>query len=187
MEICGRPVNGRIETLSTTIYHARGAGQFQPLWEANVSQMLSKANSRLFLLRRLGTFHLSALDLLKVYTSFVRPVVEYCVPVWNAGLTCMQVTRLERVQKRALRTILRGQYTTYDSALQLTGLETLSDRREDLCRKFANKLNPELLPPTVGELHGRNTRNCGKLRNIKCRTNRYKNSPVPYLVHLLNN
>ena len=155
-------------------------------WEANVVYMLSKANGRLFLLRRLRNFHLSSEDLLQVYTSFIRPVVEYCVPVWNPGLTSMQVARLERVQKRALRTILKGQYTSYESALQLTGLKSLKDRREDLCLKFAGKLSPELLPPTVGELHCRNTRNSKKLKTVKCRTNRYRNSPMPYLVHLLN-
>ncbi|KAI8484066.1 hypothetical protein Bbelb_381840 [Branchiostoma belcheri] len=156
-------------------------------WEANVSGMLSKANSRLFLLRRLGNFHVSVQDLLLVYTSFVRPVVEYCVPVWNPGLTCKQITRLEHVQKRALRTILKGQYSSYDAALQLTGLKSLKDRREDLCLKFATKLNPDLLPPKVGELSGRHTRNSEKLKATKYRTNRYKNSPVPYLVRILNN
>ncbi|KAI8502051.1 hypothetical protein Bbelb_204630 [Branchiostoma belcheri] len=43
------------------------------------------------------------------------------------------ITRLEHVQKRALRTILKGQYSSYDAALQLTGLKSLKDRREDLC------------------------------------------------------
>ncbi|KAI8487943.1 hypothetical protein Bbelb_343910 [Branchiostoma belcheri] len=59
------------------------------------------------------------------------------------------ITRLEHVQKRALRTILKGQYSSYDAALQLTGLKSLKDRREDLCLKFATKLNPDLLPPKV--------------------------------------
>ncbi|KAI8513928.1 hypothetical protein Bbelb_082520 [Branchiostoma belcheri] len=139
-------------------------------WETNVTKMLNKANGRLFLLRRLKHFNLPVNDLLQVYKSYVRPVVEYCAPVWHPGLTSSQSARLERIQKRALRTILRGQYVDYNSALHTTGLQSLSSRRTDLCRKFASKINPDLLPPRGSEEHGRNTRNANKLRTVKCRT-----------------
>ncbi|XP_078682182.1 uncharacterized protein LOC144916733 [Branchiostoma floridae x Branchiostoma belcheri] len=155
-------------------------------WETNVTKMLNKANGRLFLLRRLKHFNLPVNDLLQVYKSYVRPVVEYCAPVWHPGLTSSQSARLERIQKRALRTILRGQYVDYNSALHTTGLQSLSSRRTDLCRKFASKINPDLLPPRGSEEHGRNTRNANKLRTVKCRTNRYQNSTIPYLIRLLN-
>ncbi|KAI8506604.1 hypothetical protein Bbelb_160310 [Branchiostoma belcheri] len=155
-------------------------------WETNVTKMLNKANGRLFLLRRLKHFNLPVNDLLQVYKSYVRPVVEYCAPVWHPGLTSSQSARLERIQKRALRTILRGQYVDYNSALHTTGLQSLSSRRTDLCRKFASKINPDLLPPRGSEEHGRNTRNANKLRTVKCRTNRYQNSTIPYLTRLLN-
>ncbi|CAH1272651.1 ZNF569 [Branchiostoma lanceolatum] len=87
------------------------------------------------------------------YTSYVRPVLEYCVPVWHPGLTTEQTTRIEKVQKRALRTILGGQYTSYKSALLYTGLQPLSQRRLELCRKFARKLDPELLPQRMGQYY----------------------------------
>ncbi|KAI8487833.1 hypothetical protein Bbelb_342810 [Branchiostoma belcheri] len=72
-----------------------------------------------------------------------------------------------KARKRALRTILRGQYVDYNSALHTTGLQSLSSRRTDLCRKFASKINPDLLPPRGSEEHGRNTRNANKLRTVK--------------------
>ncbi|KAI8516302.1 hypothetical protein Bbelb_048830 [Branchiostoma belcheri] len=133
-------------------------------WETNVTKMLNKANGRLFLLRRLKHFNLPVNDLLQVYKSYVRPVVEYCAPVWHPGLTSSQSARLERIQKRALRTILKDQYVDYNSALHTTDLQSLSSRRTDLCRKCASKINPDLLPPRGSEEHGRNTRNANKLR-----------------------
>ena len=155
-------------------------------WDTQVSKMISKANGRLFMLRSLKRFNVTVDDLLQVYTSYVRPVLEYCVPVWHPGLTKEHTVRLERIQKRALRTVLGGQYTTYEAALVRTGLQTLLHRREDLCRKFAMKLGPDMLPQKTGQLHGRNTRNSNKLRLVKCRTNRYRDSSIPYLVRLLN-
>ena len=46
---------------------------------------------------------------------------------------------LERVQKSALRIILRDKYMDYKRALQQLNIESLFDRREALCLKFARK------------------------------------------------
>ncbi|KAI8515697.1 hypothetical protein Bbelb_065100 [Branchiostoma belcheri] len=75
-------------------------------------------------------------------------------------------------------------------ALQHLGLTSLVDRREQLCLKFARTLMEstfrDWLPRSRGEISGRNTRNKQKLNTPLCRTNRLKNSPIPYLVNLLN-
>jgi len=155
-------------------------------WSVQVDKMLSKANGRLFMLRKVKRFNLPTDDLVQVYTSYVRPVVEYCAPVWHPGLTSSQTVRLERVQKRALRTILGEHYIDYETALLTTNLQTLEKRRIDLCLKFAKKLDPSLLPPRAGEIHGRSTRNSDLFKTVRCRTNRYRNSPLPFLVRLLN-
>ncbi|KAI8489106.1 hypothetical protein Bbelb_330910 [Branchiostoma belcheri] len=148
--------------------------------------MLSKANGRLFMLRRLKRFNLTTDDLIQVYTSYVRPVVEYCAPVWHSGLTSSQTVRLERIQKRALRTILGERYINYETALQNTNLQTLEQRRTDLCLKFAKKMDPAMLPPRASDIHNKATRNSNLIRTIRCRTDRYKDSPIPYFVRLLN-
>ena len=46
---------------------------------------------------------------------------------------------LERVQKRALK-IIYGYDNHYREALQMAGLKTLKDRREDLCLKLFNSI-----------------------------------------------
>ena len=46
---------------------------------------------------------------------------------------------LERVQKSAVRIILNKPYENYYEALDQIDLESLADRREHLCLKFAKK------------------------------------------------
>ena len=56
-------------------------------WNSQVDHMIRSTNSRLYVLRTLKHYHLPALDLLTVYKSFVRPVLEYAVPLWSGVLT----------------------------------------------------------------------------------------------------
>ena len=46
---------------------------------------------------------------------------------------------MERIQKGALHIILGDKYESYRNALNLTSLESLDDRRDNLCIKFAKK------------------------------------------------
>ncbi|KAI8495538.1 hypothetical protein Bbelb_265100 [Branchiostoma belcheri] len=153
--------------------------------------MVKKGNQRLFFLRRLKTFGVTSDDLVTVYTSFVRPTCEYAVPVWQPGITQTQRLQLERIQRRAVRTILGAHYTSYTDACHTLGLTTLHQRREHLCETFAKKLLQstcfrEWLPPCRGEISGRKTRNSSHLDTVKTKTERYKKSPIPYMVALLN-
>ena len=54
-------------------------------------------------------------------------------------MTEEDVLSLERVQKAACQIILQNDYTSYQDALNTLALETLFDRRESLCLKFAKK------------------------------------------------
>ena len=100
----------------------------------HVSHMPSRAATRLYYLRQLRRAGLGADDLLSYYKAVVRSVVEYAGQVWNSGLTKGQSEDLERVQKRA----------DNDLALQLSGLQSLEDRRDHLDRvKFAKLNDPK--------------------------------------------
>ena len=60
-------------------------------------------------------------------------------PVWNAGITQQESRSLERIQKTALAVIRGESHTGYQDALIHFGIETLKERRERLCLKFAIK------------------------------------------------
>ena len=160
-------------------------------WNSHVDSICSKSSRRLCLLRKLKHFHVSIDDLVTVYVSYIRPVLEYCAPVWHSGLTTALSDRIEKVQRRAVRIILGHNYTSYTDACSDLGLPSLQARRLDLIKNFANSLRQSehflhLLPPARGEISGRLTRSSHKLNTTRCRTERYRNSAVPFMVRLLN-
>ena len=161
-------------------------------WDAHVNGMVTRANKRIYMLRTLKPFRLPIEDLILVYTGYIRPIVEYAVPVWHSGLTKKQTAQIERIQKRALRIILGTQYFSYHHALQITKLQSLHERRRELCLRFAKSLQcsaefRDWLPPPRISRYTNSLRNVQTHRAIKCRTERYKDSPIPYLVDLMNN
>ena len=56
-------------------------------WEQNVKNIVKRANGKLHMLRLLKRHNLPWKDLITVYTCYVRPVLEYAVPVWNGALS----------------------------------------------------------------------------------------------------
>ena len=99
--------------------------------------LVKRANGRMRLLHKLVEFGVPVKDLVLIYILFVRSVLEQSCPVWNSSLTVENVQDLERVQKNALKIILKENYTSYSDALRQTGLDPLPVRREKLCLKFA--------------------------------------------------
>ena len=157
-------------------------------WDMQVDNMVSRASRRLFMLRSLKAFKLPIEDMLTVYITFIRPVLEYACPVWHCALTQSQQKRMERIQKRSLRIILSYQYLSYDQALSLTGLETLHERRQFLCLTFARKVfksnrTEQWFLPSNSTRNLRNNRIC---LEPKYKTDRYRNSTIPFLTRLLN-
>ena len=75
-------------------------------WQSQIDDMLKKANRRLFMLRSLKRFGFDQEELEVVYKCYVRPVLEYGDVVWHSGLCTKQTADLERIQRRACRTIL---------------------------------------------------------------------------------
>ena len=160
-------------------------------WKKHVSEIKSKANKCIFILIRARKFQFTVKTMLTLYIWYIRTTLEYACPVWHPGLTNQQHTELERIQKRCLRIILGNQYVSYAEALQRLNISTLYDRRERLCLRLGRSIlrSPEhrdLLPPTMGQVHGRNTRRRNLLRPIRARTARYKNTFIPYIVKRLN-
>ena len=70
--------------------------------EENTNYIYTKASKHLFLLRRLLKAGLNTQDLLLLYKSIVRPVIEYACPLWHKSLSQSDASKLERILKRAL-------------------------------------------------------------------------------------
>ena len=70
-------------------------------------------------------------DLVEIYVLFIRSLTEYCAVAFHSSLTVSQATDIERIQKTCLKIILGDNYVSYPAALEMTGLDTLHDRREN--------------------------------------------------------
>jgi len=114
--------------------------------------------------------------------------LEYACPAWHTSLTKQQTTStsLENIQCRALQ-IIAGNIP-YDEACCLFKLTSLSERQDSLCSKLFRQLVSQshilhcLLPAQrddslTGRLRSRN-----KYPTVCARTNRLKNSFIPYAI-----
>ena len=73
------------------------------------------------------------MDMLRVFRSSVRPILEYAAQVWQ-DIPNYLSDIIESVQKRALKIIYPN--SSYSQALSLAYETSLSNRRELLCHKF---------------------------------------------------
>ena len=80
--------------------------------------MISRAGRRLFILYTLRKFGAPVEDMLAVFQTYIRPILEYACAVWHPALTKQQSHQLERIQKRSCKIILGNNYQDYQSALQ---------------------------------------------------------------------
>ena len=100
-------------------------------WKTNTEYITRKAAKRLYLIKILKSYGVPMDDLLAFYFSVIRPILEYGAEIWNGGLTQKQKKSIERIQKRVLRIIYPNQ--DYDQAITKTKLQTLEERRDELC------------------------------------------------------
>ena len=159
-------------------------------WSSHVKYMVTKANKKLWALRRLKRLGSKTTDLLDVYFKQVRGTLEQGVQIWHPGITNIQRNKIERVQKSALSIILGQNYKSYNRALKTLKLESLFVRREKLCKTFAKKCE---VSPKFSKWFKRKVKNVttrGKVNKyceIDARTARFEKSPINFLIKLLNN
>ena len=156
----------------------------------NTRSLIQKAYGRMELLKKVANFNAPIEDLKQIYVLFVRSILEQSAVVWHSSLTLENSENLERVQRTAVKIILKNNYKDYESGLTKLGLDTLTDRREQLCKAFAIKCtkNEKLkhMFPLNAISHTMKTRKREKYRVFKARTERYKKSAVIYMQGLLN-
>ena len=117
-------------------------------WNVHIEHIVKKANKRLYALRALKKSGLIITQLVQVYCSIVRSILEYACPVW-AALPKYLEDAIESVQKRALRIVLPNCH--YDDALIQSGITALSQRREEACINFIKRdcLSSPVLKPLI--------------------------------------
>ena len=130
-------------------------------------------------------------DLIDIYILYIRSLTEYCSVSFHSSLTLEQSNKIERIQKTCLKVILSEMYVDYEAALEMTGLDTLYDRRVDRCLKFSLKSikheRNQKLFPLNSNFGSMNTRHSERFEVNFATTEAYRNSAIPFCQRLLNN
>ena len=151
-------------------------------WNEHISECIKKANKRLYFIVLLKRANVPLSDIVNFYCTVIRPVLEYCAPVFHHALPQYLSDDIERVQKRALSIICP--YASYSECLVRFDLVTLHARRVALCSKLFesitscpdHKLVP-VLPPKREHRH--NLRQSRAYAMPRTHTNRFKNTFFP--------
>ena len=122
--------------------------------------------------------------LIDIYRLFCRSVLEFGAPVWSGGLTKGNREDIERVQRNALK-IVFGVNSDYKECLLELEEDTLKDRREKLCLRFAENCTKDAKFSKWFKT-GIKTRTRILYSEPEAKTRRYRNSAIPYLTRLLN-
>ena len=106
-------------------------------WNKNCKNLISKVNKRMVFLRKILNFGANQREMVHLWITYCRSVLEQSAVVWQGGLTNKNRKDLERTQKSFTKLILKNKFTTYEQALISLNLSTLESRRDQLCLRFA--------------------------------------------------
>ena len=160
-----------------------------PTMNLQVKRIKKGVRQRYWTLRNLKRNGFTVPELLKVYTTMIRPVAKYDAPVFHSSLTDEQDEAIERLQNHALKCIY-GPGKSGRKMRKLSGLPTLRARREEICDKFAAKCvgHPRLeewFPKKTARASRRGT-NREEFLETKARCKRLFDSPLFYFRRRLN-
>ena len=126
------PVDGHIQRCSS--YKILGVIFNENLtWDDHVDYILKKAAKRFYIIYALIRAGVSDADIVTIFCSLIRSILEYACQVWHPGLTKKQSNSIESVQKRLLRLLFPD--SPYSESLKLSGLQSLYNRREQLANE----------------------------------------------------
>ena len=164
------------------IFNQRGDASSQ------VDNLCTKFRQKVWSLRHLRKSGFSEPELLTVYKTYLRPTLEYSAPIYHSMITAEQEHQLEKQQYFALKNIYGFVYS-HNELLQMSGLETLKERRMASVLKFAQKTAANTRFKNWFPLRRTRGRNAGgreEYVEMNARTDRRKNSPIFHYRRVLN-
>ena len=121
------------------------------LWNAHVDEIVAKARKRVYMIYQLKRAGINQIDLVRIYVSVIRLVVEYACPVWHMNLPKYLSDNIEIIKKRCLKTIFPG--FMYEDILQMVNIPTLHDRRSAICKAYFGSGGDHKLNKTLEWFH----------------------------------
>ena len=97
-------------------------------WSIHIDIITSKARRTLGFIYRKFYRNVNSSVLTKLYTTLVRPLLEYCCAVWDPHLQ-KDIEKLESIQRLACKICTKNWSASYSDQLHFLNLPTTRDRR----------------------------------------------------------
>ena len=159
-------------------------------WSAHINKTCAKGNRCLAFLRR--NLNIKDRKIKEIaYKGLVRPVLEYCAPIWNPHQS-KYIRMVEMVQRRAARLTLSRFHQTSSVTEMLQDLEWDSlqcrRKRSDLMMfyKIQHQMVAVHMPSIVSRPHRPRPNSPHHFRVPYCTTESYRNSYFPRAVREWN-
>ena len=159
---------------------------------ANTDYLVKKAFKRMWLIRRLKALGASINQLLDTLHKQVLSVLWLGAPAWFSQLTQHERQDLDRVAKVGLRIIYGEAYSGFENMLQAASLLRPTVQLSRMTAKFAArstkhpKFSKWFQPAAPKLVNTRSSNHTQLYTSVPARTERYRNSPIPYMTELLN-
>ena len=147
------------------------------IWSHHVLKTTKRASKLIGLIYR-RYYMLSSQGTYFSCIAFVRPIVEYAVPVWDPHYAC-HIQALEKVQRFALRMSAKLWDHDYNKLLLLFGLPTLESRRKILKLCYLAGCHPLYTPSPPNQGNRQQAKKLQYLVLPFTRTRSYQHSFFP--------
>jgi hypothetical protein len=159
----------------------------KPTLDCHVNATVKKFNKNVWTLIHLRRANIPQSDLVIIYTTYLRPILEYATPVLCSLLTEGQSKTIENLQSRALK-IIYGFNESYATLLERSGIERLSERRVTTTDRFAQKTaaNTRFAGWFEPNPNRKSNRIGLKYKEPMRRLERTRQNPIDYMTRRLN-
>ena len=172
--VCPLVINGKEVRIVTTYKYLGTVIDDKLDWTPNIEACCKKASQRLFFLRKLRQFRVNSTILNLFFQSAVMPMLLYNQLCFFGSAKQADLEQMDRIIKAASAVI--RQDTTPLAAIY----------HQTCARKVRAILDDHSHPLHASLSACESRRDSGRLRSMRCRTSRFRNSFVPTAIRTLN-
>ena len=161
-------------------------------FSSHIEYLVSKCNSRLFLMRQLKSFGLNSDGLKTFYISNIRSILLYGAPAWHSLLSLSSKEKLESIQRSATRIITPDM--CHKDRLDFLSIPLLNDFIFSSCAKHFERISSNQLHPLFSRINFNNLKRssraksvCSTYRPEISRTQKRSKSFFQYYMRFFNN